>query len=135
MTPRKIAGLIALALPLALAACSHPQPIVYAPPPPPPAFSPAAQQGYQNGVEAARRGSLRAFPHPTCSVTLGSATRPCPLQHLRSTGTASAPATIKLSAAVHHPRLRDTDPIASARLEVLSGRSLAFLVLVMLIPW
>jgi hypothetical protein len=61
MTPRKIPGLIALALPLALAACSHPQPIVYAPPPPPPAFSPAAQQGYQNGVEAARRDIAKGF--------------------------------------------------------------------------
>ncbi len=59
MTPRKItalfAAMVAFALPLALAACSHPQPVVYAPPPPPVEFSPAAQQGYADGVTAARR--------------------------------------------------------------------------------
>jgi hypothetical protein len=46
-----------LLMPLALVGCSHPQPVVYAapPPPPPPQFSLAAQQGYHDGIEAARR--------------------------------------------------------------------------------
>jgi hypothetical protein len=45
----------ALLLPLALAGCSHPQPVAYyPPPPPPPAWSEIARQGFNNGVEAAR---------------------------------------------------------------------------------
>ena len=55
MNMRKIAILAALLFPLVLAGCSHPQPVVYAPPPPPPAFGPVAQQGFHDGVEAARR--------------------------------------------------------------------------------
>ncbi len=67
MTPRKIMALfaatVALALPLALTACSHPQPVVYAPPPPPPPqFSPAARQGYHDGNEAARRDIAKSLP-------------------------------------------------------------------------
>jgi hypothetical protein len=53
---KKIFALAALLLPLAVAGCSHRTTVVYAaPPPPPPAFSPAAQQGYHDGVDAARR--------------------------------------------------------------------------------
>jgi hypothetical protein len=45
-----------LPLPFALAGCSHPQPVVYAPPPPPPPdFNAAAQQGYHDGFDAAKR--------------------------------------------------------------------------------
>ena len=55
MDMRKVAILAALLLPLVLAGCSHPQPMVYAPPPPPPAFGPVAQQGLHDGVEAAQR--------------------------------------------------------------------------------
>ena len=54
MNMRKVAILTALLLPLVLAGCSHPQPVVYAPPPPP-AFGPVAQQGFHDGVEAAQR--------------------------------------------------------------------------------
>ncbi|HEX4310764.1 MAG TPA: hypothetical protein VHZ25_12105 [Acidobacteriaceae bacterium] len=46
-------------LPLAVTGCSHRAVVVYAPPP---AYSEAAQQGYRQGVEAARtdvRNSLR----------------------------------------------------------------------------
>jgi len=46
----------ALLLPLVLAGCSHPQPVAYyPPPPPPPAYSQIAQQGFHDGIEAARR--------------------------------------------------------------------------------
>ncbi|MGO9492640.1 MAG: hypothetical protein ACLPH3_13115 [Terracidiphilus sp.] len=49
---RKLMALAVLAVPFALAGCSHPQPVVYAPPPP--AFTEIAQRGYHDGVEAAR---------------------------------------------------------------------------------
>jgi hypothetical protein len=53
---RKALVLAALSLPIALAGCSHPQPVVYVqPPPPPPAFNEIGQQGYHDGIEAARR--------------------------------------------------------------------------------
>jgi hypothetical protein len=45
---------VALAfVPLALAGCSHPQPVVAYPPPP--AYTEAVQQGYRQGVQAAQR--------------------------------------------------------------------------------
>jgi hypothetical protein len=49
-------ALAALLFPVALiTGCSHPQPVVVvAPPPPPPEFGPTAQQGYHDGIEAAR---------------------------------------------------------------------------------
>ena len=47
--------LAALLFPVALlSGCSHPQPVAVVAPPPP-EFGPIAQQGYHNGVEAARR--------------------------------------------------------------------------------
>jgi hypothetical protein len=53
---RKFAALVLVLVPLALAGCSHPQPVAYAPPPPPPGvYSAVAQQGYHDGVDAARR--------------------------------------------------------------------------------
>lgn len=52
---KKFAALAALAIPFALAGCAHPQPVVYAAPPPPAELSPVAQQGYHDGVDAARR--------------------------------------------------------------------------------
>ena len=53
---RKLMALAVLSLPFALAECSHPQPVVYAPPPPPPpAFTEIGQRGYHDGIEAARR--------------------------------------------------------------------------------
>jgi hypothetical protein len=58
---KRIATLAVLAIPFVLAGCSHPQPVAYAPPPPPAEFGPAAQQGYHDGILAARRdigGSL-----------------------------------------------------------------------------
>jgi hypothetical protein len=62
MTKLKVlAALAALLLPLAVAGCSHPQPVVYAAPPPPPEFSPAAQQGYHDGVLAARNDIRKGF--------------------------------------------------------------------------
>lgn len=51
---RKFAALALVLVPLALAGCSHPQPVAYAPPPPG-IYSAVAQQGYHDGVEAARR--------------------------------------------------------------------------------
>jgi hypothetical protein len=51
-----------LLLPLALAGCSHPQPVAYYPPPPPPAWSQIAQQGFHNGVEAARHDIAHGLP-------------------------------------------------------------------------
>jgi hypothetical protein len=61
VTRRKLALFAALLFPVALmAGCSHPQP-VYAPPPPP-AYSPAAQQGYHDGVQAARADIRRGMP-------------------------------------------------------------------------
>ena len=53
---KKLLVLAALLLPLpfALTGCSHPQPVVYAPPPPPD-FNAAAQQGYHDGFDAAKR--------------------------------------------------------------------------------
>ena len=52
---RKAFALAVLALPLAVAGCSHPQTVVYAVPPPPPAFTQIAQRGFHDGFEAARR--------------------------------------------------------------------------------
>ena len=53
MTKLKMfAAMAALLLPLAVAGCSHPQPVVYAPPPP--GLSAAAQRGYYDGSLAAR---------------------------------------------------------------------------------
>jgi hypothetical protein len=46
----------ALFLPLALAGCSHPQPVYVAPEPAPPAvFTAIAQQAFHDGYDAARR--------------------------------------------------------------------------------
>jgi hypothetical protein len=53
----------ALLVPVALlAGCSHPQPVYVAAPPPPPAFGPTAQQGYHDGIEAARRDIRAGLP-------------------------------------------------------------------------
>jgi len=59
---RKALALSVLLLPLAVAGCSHPQPVAYAPPPPPPGYTEIAQRGYHDGVEAARRDVARALP-------------------------------------------------------------------------
>ena len=49
------AAFAALLVPVALVTgCSHPQPVVVVAPPPP-EFGPVAQQGYHDGVQAARR--------------------------------------------------------------------------------
>ncbi|MGB7266610.1 MAG: hypothetical protein WBC92_13915 [Terracidiphilus sp.] len=61
MTMRKIVALAALLFPVALLGCSHPQPVVYVAPPPPPAFGPVAQQGYHDGIQAARRDIAKGF--------------------------------------------------------------------------
>ena len=45
----------ALLLPLAVAGCAHPRPVVvYTAPPPPAEFSEIARQGFHDGFEAAR---------------------------------------------------------------------------------
>jgi hypothetical protein len=60
---RKYIALAALLLPLALAGCSHHTTVVYAaPPPPPPEFSSIAQQGFHDGIEAARRDINQGKP-------------------------------------------------------------------------
>jgi len=51
----------ALLCPVALVTgCSHPQPVAVVAPPPP-EFGPVAQQGYHDGVEAARRDIHSGF--------------------------------------------------------------------------
>jgi hypothetical protein len=52
----------ALLLPLFVAGCGHPRPVVYAPPPPPVDFTEIARQGYHDGFEAARRDVARNVP-------------------------------------------------------------------------
>lgn len=53
MTNLKLfAAMTILILPLAVAGCSHPQPVVYAPPPP--GLGAAEKQGYYDGSLAAR---------------------------------------------------------------------------------
>jgi hypothetical protein len=52
---KKTLALAALLLPIALTACSHPQPVAYYPPPPPATWTEIARQGFHDGVEAARR--------------------------------------------------------------------------------
>ena len=55
-------ALAALALPLAIAGCSHPRPVAYEVPPPPPAYTQIAQRGFHDGFEAARRDMARGIP-------------------------------------------------------------------------
>ena len=57
---KKWIAFAALLLPITLAGCSHPQPVVYGPPPP--ALSDAARQGYNAGFEAARRDVAQGKP-------------------------------------------------------------------------
>ena len=52
---KKLFAFAALLLPMALAACSHPQPVAYYPPPPPAAWTDIARHGFHDGVEAGRR--------------------------------------------------------------------------------
>ena len=57
---KKLFAVATLLLPFAIAGCSHPQPAPYYPPPP--AYSPAAEQGHHDGVEAAQRDVSRGAP-------------------------------------------------------------------------
>ena len=60
---KKWLALAALLLPISLAGCSHPQPVVvYNAPPPPSEFTEAARQGYHDGFEAARRDIAQGRP-------------------------------------------------------------------------
>jgi hypothetical protein len=60
MTRLKIfAAMAASFLPLAVAGCTHPQPVVYAPPPP--GLSALAQRGYYDGSLAARNDIRKAL--------------------------------------------------------------------------
>jgi len=59
---KKWLAMAALLLPLSVAGCGHPRPVVYAPPPPPVDFNQVAQQGYHDGYEAARRDVARNVP-------------------------------------------------------------------------
>jgi hypothetical protein len=52
---KKLLAFAGLLIPLALAGCSHPQPVAYYPPPPPPSWTEIARHGFHDGVEAARR--------------------------------------------------------------------------------
>ena len=54
--------LAASLFPIALAGCSHPQPVVYAVPPPPPEFTQIAQRGFHDGFDAARRDIATGRP-------------------------------------------------------------------------
>jgi hypothetical protein len=54
-------ALAALAVPIVLAGCSHPRPVVaYAPPPP--EYTEIAQHGFHDGFEAARRDIAEGKP-------------------------------------------------------------------------
>jgi hypothetical protein len=54
----------ALFLPLALAGCTHPQPVYVGPEPPPPAvFSSIAQQAFHDGYDAGRRDIASGKPY------------------------------------------------------------------------
>ena len=57
---RKTLALAVLAMPLAFAGCSHPQPVVYGAPPP--AFTEIAQRGFHDGFDAARRDIAKGQP-------------------------------------------------------------------------
>jgi hypothetical protein len=59
---RKALALAVLAIPLAIAGCSHPQPVAYAGPPPPPEFTEIGQHGYHDGIEAAQRDIAAGRP-------------------------------------------------------------------------
>jgi hypothetical protein len=60
---KKWIALAALLLPISLAGCSHPRPVVvYAAAPPPPGYSEIAQHGYHDGFEAARRDIAQGKP-------------------------------------------------------------------------
>ena len=56
---KTFAVMAALFLPLAVAGCSHPRPVVYAPPPP--GLSALAQRGYYDGSLAARNDIRKGF--------------------------------------------------------------------------
>lgn len=58
---RAYLAVAALALPLALAGCSHPRPVAYDVPPPPPAYTQIAQRGFHDGFDAARRDMTRGI--------------------------------------------------------------------------
>jgi hypothetical protein len=60
---KRLFAVATLLLPLAVAGCSHPQPIPYYPPPP--AYSQAAEQGHHDGIEAARRDISNGAPPDT----------------------------------------------------------------------
>ncbi|HXR39364.1 MAG TPA: hypothetical protein VN776_09740 [Terracidiphilus sp.] len=57
---KKWLALGALLLPLSLAGCAHPQPVVYGPPPA--EFNEIARQGFHDGFEAAKRDVARNLP-------------------------------------------------------------------------
>ncbi|HTV05968.1 MAG TPA: hypothetical protein VME86_11420 [Acidobacteriaceae bacterium] len=59
---RKALAVAVVSLPLALAGCSHSQPVAYEPPPPPPAYTEIAQRAYHQGVAAARRDIAAGLP-------------------------------------------------------------------------
>ena len=56
---RKLFALALLAVPFALAGCSHRRPYY---PPPPSAYSQSAQQGFQDGVAAGNRDAAHGAP-------------------------------------------------------------------------
>jgi hypothetical protein len=62
MKMRKTLALVVLALPFAIAGCSHPRTVVYAAPPPPPAFTEIAQRGFHDGFDAARHDIAKGMP-------------------------------------------------------------------------
>ncbi len=58
----KLLALTAMSLPLLLAGCAHERPYYPPPPPPPDAYQAIAQQGYHDGVEAARKDMNHGLP-------------------------------------------------------------------------
>ena len=56
---RKGLALAVVALPLAIAGCSHPERAYYAAPPPPSAYADIAQRGFHDGFDAARHDMAR----------------------------------------------------------------------------
>jgi hypothetical protein len=108
---KTFAVMAALFLPLAVAGCSHPRPVVYAPPPP--GLSALAQRGYYDGSLAARNDIRKGFA--TCNAIPSSAILRRRRRHSRSTGTSFAPVTSRRFVARRGPVTEAKPPRNDAR--------------------